>query len=229
MATMIAAIIPIKRLDTAKRRLSELLSPSERKRLCQAMLSDVLDVLLAENKVAKIYIVTPDAELKAFIGKNHCSDTINIIQESKQTTLNDALLFARSQVTRNGITHLCFMPGDIPLMTGTEVKTLLELSSGFGPLKAAEAVVVPDKTNNGTNFLFLRPPSILDPCFGPHSFQEHLRRLERKGVPYTVQYCFGISKDIDTPDDLRDFYQYGSGTRSYRVLRDMDIINRLNR
>ncbi len=161
MNTMIAAIIPIKRLDTAKRRLSGVLSLLERKRLCQAMLSDVLDVLLADNKIAKIYLVTPDTELQALIRRNHCSDSINIIQEPKQTTLNDALLFARSQVSGDGITHLCFVPGDIPLMTGKELKTLLELGSGSGHSRAAEAVIVPDKTNNGTNFLFLRPPSIL--------------------------------------------------------------------
>src|SRR3972149_7271654 len=58
---MIAAVVPVKRLDEAKGRLSVLLTPDERRRLALAMLEDVLRALQAVPRIDLVAVVSPDA------------------------------------------------------------------------------------------------------------------------------------------------------------------------
>ena len=63
---MVAAIVPAKKLASAKGRLSGFFSPLERRRLCIAMLLDVLDNLEKVTCIKTIYIVTQDKIIEAY-------------------------------------------------------------------------------------------------------------------------------------------------------------------
>ena len=54
------AVIPVKEFDGAKRRLSELLSPRERRLLAETMLTDMLDAVAGSRHLAGVIIVTLD-------------------------------------------------------------------------------------------------------------------------------------------------------------------------
>src|SRR3990170_7080523 len=62
---MIAALVPLKALDQAKRRLAALLSQDERRSLCLAMLEDVLRALQAVPLVDHLAVVSPDPAVLA--------------------------------------------------------------------------------------------------------------------------------------------------------------------
>ena len=51
------AIIPVKELDGAKDRLSDLLSPPQRRRLAETMLTDVFDAISGSRLLAGVVIV----------------------------------------------------------------------------------------------------------------------------------------------------------------------------
>ena len=55
------AVIPVKESDGAKDRLSDLLSPSERRRLAETMLTDTLAAVAGSRLLAGVMIVTLDA------------------------------------------------------------------------------------------------------------------------------------------------------------------------
>ena len=59
------AIIPVKEFDGAKHRLSDLLSPTQRRLLVETMLTDMLDAVAGSRLLAGVMIVTLDPHATA--------------------------------------------------------------------------------------------------------------------------------------------------------------------
>jgi 2-phospho-L-lactate guanylyltransferase len=59
------AVIPVKEFDGAKHRLSDLLSPPERRHLAETMLTDVLDAVAGCRRLSGVVIVTLDPHATA--------------------------------------------------------------------------------------------------------------------------------------------------------------------
>ncbi len=83
------ALIPIKKLDNAKQRLSGLLRPNERKQLFRCMVLDVLKVLSEHPLISGIAIVSNDEE-GAFLAKKFDALLINEAK-TNQRGLNGAV------------------------------------------------------------------------------------------------------------------------------------------
>jgi 2-phospho-L-lactate guanylyltransferase len=62
--------------------------------------------------------------------------------------------------------------------------------------------VAPSDARSGTNALLLHPPGAIDPCFGPASFEAHLRAAARVDAAVQVVSDPGLGFDLDTPDDI---------------------------
>ena len=61
--------------------------------------------------------------------------------------------------------------------------------------------IVPDRHGRGTNALVLRPPDVIDFCFGGDSWQAHLEAA--RAADATIETLDGpLTLDIDTPEDL---------------------------
>ncbi len=60
---MLAAIVPVKALAIAKSRLANILSQAERRLLVQTMLADVLHALVATPAIARIGVISADADV----------------------------------------------------------------------------------------------------------------------------------------------------------------------
>jgi 2-phospho-L-lactate guanylyltransferase len=61
---------------------------------------------------------------------------------------------------------------------------------------------VPDRHGTGTNGLLLRPPTAIEPSFGPDSLQRHVAAAEAAGVAHRVERVPSLGFDVDTSDDL---------------------------
>ena len=171
---MVAAIVPVKRLASAKRRLSGFLSPLERRRLCIAMLLDVLDNLEHVACIKTIYIVTQDETIEAVV--NHHYKKVRTIREPERSNLNRALHYATLHVAESAISRCLIIPSDLPLVKTGEIESVLCQAED------TEMTIVPDKACRGTNLLTLHPPTIIKPRFGPNSFWRHIREADEKGV-----------------------------------------------
>jgi 2-phospho-L-lactate guanylyltransferase len=216
---VVAAIVPVKRLEEAKRRLSGFLSPLERRRLFIAMLLDVLDTLERTTCIGKIYIVTPDEEIEDIVSSHY--KKLEIIREPEHSDLNMALHHATLYVEENAFSRCLIIPADLPLIKTGDIESLLR------QVEDREMAIVPDKDCHGTSLLLLQPLSIVQPCFGPFSFSRHIRQAEEKGISYKVVLIRYLRWDIDCPRDIPPLIYHGYGTRTYRELFQLGINERI--
>ena len=61
---------------------------------------------------------------------------------------------------------------------------------------------VPDRREDGTNGLLVRPPGLIHFCFGAGSFERHASAAEGVGATVQVFRSVRLMLDLDTPDDL---------------------------
>jgi 2-phospho-L-lactate guanylyltransferase len=112
----------------------------------------------------------------------------------------------QSPAARAGIAHalahayerVVMVPGDCPALDRTALAALLGEAHASPP----SVTIVPDRHGTGTNALVLTPPDVIDPGFGPGSFERHRARAAAAGATWRVELPPGLTLDIDTPEDL---------------------------
>lgn len=190
------AVVPIKGFASPKQRLADVLSPNERSQLAQHMLRDVLNALTALDGV--VVISSDDQVLNEARWQG-----VRVMSERGQNGgdgYSAAVRQAGETLAGEGIAAMMHVPGDVPLITPDEVAQIADLG-----LTAPGACVVPSSDRDGTNCLAMWPPDLLQPAFGPDSFNRHCQMLHDFGVEPTVLELSGFALDIDTADDLRLF------------------------
>ena len=189
------AIVPVKALEDAKRRLAPALAPSDRRRLVLTMLEDVLALLREIPSIARVLVVTPDPEVAAVAA----SHGVGVVSEDGPSDLNAAvrrgLALARSQ----GAERALVVPADVPLATQAEMLSILA-SARAGP--KPQVVIVPSEDGGGTNAMLLAPPEAMQPEFGEGSFVRHVAQAVALGLDFRVLRLPGLGADIDQPRDL---------------------------
>ena len=218
------AIIPVKGFENAKQRLSALLSGEERRRLCQAMMEDVLIAVEACPLVDEVMVITNDlAAIELAEGYGAL-----ILPEPAEAGLIPAVVHASQALTEAGIDQMLFLPGDVPLVTPEELEVILD---GFSPAGPGLALVPADDLG-GTNCLLASPPGVVDFQFGIDSFRKHVKAAQMAGLEPTVLKLPGLGLDIDTPDDLKRFMDrlafLGTESHTYRYCVAIDVSARLS-
>jgi 2-phospho-L-lactate guanylyltransferase len=102
------------------------------------------------------------------------------------------------------------VPGDTPLLNAVELDELLDRCEADG----CAVGVVPDRHGTGTNGLVLSPPIVLEPSFGPGSFNRHMNHAKGAGVSYRAEPVPSLAHDIDTPEDLAALADALEGART---------------
>ena len=189
------AIVPVKSLGAAKRRLSPVLPPDARARLMLTMLEDVLGALVHVTGVARAIVVTPDARV-ADVARRSGAE---IVREARACGLNAAVRAGIAHGRAHGAARALVLPADVPLATPAEVASVLESAGEAG---RARVTLVPSGDGAGTNALLLDPPDALDPSFGPGSFVRHLASAVARRLDTQVLQPPGLGADIDEPRDL---------------------------
>jgi len=206
---MIVAVVPMKALALAKRRLSATLPERERRQLVRAMLCDVLTALRACAHVERTFVVTSDPEVAALAARHGAGH----IPEEAPAGLNRALATAAGYLADIGAGAMLIIPGDVPLVTTAEIAELASLSRPGG------MTIVPAHDGDGTNALLLSPPGALAPAFGPGSFRRHVEAGRKAGLAPAVRPLDGLGRDIDAAADLAILMRRKDGNPEYGFLR----------
>jgi 2-phospho-L-lactate guanylyltransferase len=192
------AIVPVKPFMRAKSRLAPVLSAEQRAGLSRSFLQHALDVLSAVPLVHSILVISRDPGALA-LARQHGARTVT---EAGAPDLNAALSRATQVAAASGASEVLILPTDLPFLTATEVAELV-CASGPGPV----VTIAPDRHEQGTNALFVRPPGLLAYAFGAGSFDRHQERARAAGAQVAVCRLAGAALDVDLPEDLRLYQQ----------------------
>jgi len=210
-----AAILPIKSFGDAKQRLGTLLGAGSRQALAQAMFHDVLASLRRVEGIEQIVVVAsePTAEFAT-------DEQIVLLEDELHEGQSEAVLIGIRWAIAEGIERVLLVPGDTPLLAPPELDALLADAP-------EEVVIVPDRHGSGTNGLLLRPPTAIEPAFGPDSLKRHVAAAEAADVRYRVEQVPSLMFDVDTSDDLAVVAQaieasHAAAPRTRGALRQLD-------
>ncbi len=186
------AILPVKRFDAAKTRLSGGVDAERHGELIAAMVADVLEAIGGARSVEATIMVTGEPraqELAAEFGAT-------VVPDPADAGHNEAALAGIARAEADGAECVVLLPGDCPLLDPRELDKLLT------GVPDAYVGVVPDRHGEGTNALVLAPPSAIVPSFGEGSRARHVAAARAAGVAYGVEELTSLGLDLDTPADV---------------------------
>lgn len=203
--------VPVKSLERAKGRLSEVLGPLERAAITLAMLEDVLDACLAVPGW-QTWVISPDEAVLEVSARRRARP----LPEE-----DPGLLAAVHQVEEEaaGADALAVLLGDLPLLTAGALGRALHT---LGPVVAA-----PSDSDAGTNLLLRRPPGVIPPRFGTNSFRKHRQAAEFRGIPFTSVRAPELGFDLDRPQDVPTLLSQGGPSRTRAACLEMGLAERL--
>lgn len=210
---MDAGILPVKRLDMAKQRLSPHVDDQDRERVARALLEDAL-ALCESVDFLQWFVVSDDGtvlELAAAKGFRSVRD------EGKG--LNAAIGLGVADALAAGAESITMIPCDVPLAFKGDLADLLDTGA------TSDVVVVPSERDGGTNGLYLSPPDLLEPRFGQGSLRRHIEIAEQSSLRCALLSLPRLSLDIDTIEDVRDFLGKPAHGRSHtrEVLQELEL------
>jgi 2-phospho-L-lactate guanylyltransferase len=184
-----AAILPVKRFEAAKQRLSGELPASYRAQLAGAMVRDVLESLSRASEIDSTVIVSGQIEESPGTG-------VVVVADPHDAGQSPAALAGMKRAAELGHDLALLVPGDCPLLDPAEVDALV------AEARQLDLVVVPDRHGTGTNALALDPRGPFEPSFGPGSLARHVQQARELGLRFEVSEVPSLALDLDTPDDL---------------------------
>lgn len=195
-------IVPMKPLAHAKARLSEVLSPEERRALSLAMLADVVRAARALDAVWVLNSDDDAAEVATRAGGESRPDP------TPSEGLNASLTHATADAVAAGARGVLVLSADCPAATGEDVRAM---AIGAG------VTLAPNREASGTNALWRMPPDVIPVQFGPRSRFAHEVRAVTHGIPCAIIPRPGLGLDVDRPRDLDAAWEMptlGAATRA---------------
>src|SRR5262245_3573011 len=185
------AIVPVKGLTSANRRLDQVLFPKERTRLAEALFLDLIMKLPRSRCIDDILVVTAD---EVIARQTRWFGHMLLKQEEDGGHSESASAGARAAM-EEGAERVAILPVDCPMLDIEE----LDAQIGRSP---RTALIVPDRHGTGTNALVLTPPDIFLPAFGPDSCARHVSRARAAGISFALEEIESMKLDLDTPEDM---------------------------
>lgn len=201
-------LIPVKNLSHSKQRLAEVLTQESRTELARAMLLDILETL-SKWQGLPVSVVTGDSAATE-MARNFDFD---VIADSQNTGETDAIAMATAVCESRGAKSTLVIPGDVPLVEGSELGAILRSAPTEG------SVLVPAADGRGTNAIWRRPCGLFPLRFGNDSFLPHHKKAVATQKPCVVMNFPGIALDIDSPADLRQLAMTPGQRRSQLLAR----------
>ncbi len=185
-------IIPVKPLRRAKSRLARALKADQRAALARATFARTLDILASVDLIAGIVVVSSDLTVQDIARAKNA-----IPLAETESGLNAAAAQACAWIAARGAAAVLIVPADLPLVTAADIESMIDLAR-----EPACVVLAPDRREEGTNALLLRPPHAIRPAFGLSSFEAHRAQAIEGGLPVHIYRSATIALDIDLPADL---------------------------
>ena len=187
------AIVPIKRFENAKTRLSSILDTDDRIRLSLLMLEDTLQILSAVHSLSQLITVSADKR----VGEIAVKYGANFLLEEKERGVNSAVALADSYCMKKAADATMVIPHDLPLLDSTDISKACELAEN----ESTCIVICPSVRYDGTNMLLRKPPSVIGTFYETDSYNMHVKAAIRLGIPVKRLLSKGLMHDIDTPED----------------------------
>ncbi len=187
------AVVPVKRLAAAKRRLSAALGAA-REEFAYLLACRTLDVLQSAGLFAGIIVVTPDPRVAAAARARAA-----LVVDDADGSLNQACALGLDAAAKRGAGLAVLLPSDLATLTAEALARLVSTYARVQDQQRGAIGLVRCKEGTGTNLVLLEPRAAFEPSFGPGSFSRHLRAAG----PDARELCEpAVSFDIDTPEDL---------------------------
>jgi 2-phospho-L-lactate guanylyltransferase len=185
------AIVPVKGLSDANRRLNGTLAADERYRLAEALFLDLIVKLPRSRCIDDILVVTADpsvARQARWFGRK-------VLEQKSDDGHSDAAAAGARAAMADGAARVVMLPVDCPTLD------IEELDAHVGRSHRT-ALIVPDRHGTGTNALVLAPPDVFLPVFGPDSCGRHVSRARASGISFALEELESLAMDLDTPEDM---------------------------
>ena len=193
------AVIPLKSPESAKSRLSGVLSAQQRLRLFYTLAHRVIDAAMHTPGIVGVTVVTAsDAVVKfsADLGAQ-------CLRLGSDRGTADACSRGLDSLSRHRDAGVLFVAGDLPLISPNALTTFVALAEQR-PLVA----IAGDRLRFGTNALLCAPGGAIPLCFGDGSFAKHSAAAARLGVATHIIESAPLALDIDEPDDLQEWHRH---------------------
>jgi 2-phospho-L-lactate/phosphoenolpyruvate guanylyltransferase len=186
------AVLPVKRLDAAKQRLSLGLDRERHRELVSAMVADVLEAIGAARTIERTIVVSGDP-----IAQGLAADVgAEVVPDPTDTSHVRAVLAGIARAEADGAECVVLLAGDCPLLDPRELDRLLT------GIPERYVGIVPDRHGTGTNALVLSPPSAIVPAFGEGSCTRHVELAREAEIPFGIEELTSLGLDLDTPADV---------------------------
>jgi 2-phospho-L-lactate/phosphoenolpyruvate guanylyltransferase len=197
----IFALVPVKRFESSKSRLSSVLNVVERKELSELLLTNTLSVLTEVSAISEIVIVSSD-EVAIEIGRRNGAQ---VLRESKDDGVNAAIARADDYSFENGAEATLVIPQDLPLLAAADVNMICRKAES--PDRCL--VVCPSIRYDGSNALLRKPSRLLKTSYDEDSFNAHIRAATKVGIPIKVFLSKRMMLDLDTTEDIKILMSQG--------------------
>lgn len=185
----ICAIIPVKRLDSSKSRLSSMLDKESRIKLSIYLLEDLLSVV---DCVFDSVVVGYDDEVKR-ISEMFSSKFI----KDNGSGVNDAVRFANEYCKAYDATIV--LPIDLILLTTIDLVIIKEVARRV----KRGIVITPSRRLDGTNILLRKPPLVMDTYYDMDSYLIHIDKALEQGLEVNILLNNRLRYDLDDAKDLK--------------------------
>ena len=214
------AVVPVKPLRGALRRLTPALEAPVRRELQVAMLTDVLRACAGARDLAGVLVVTSDPDATALAAGIASARVVP--DHDPPRGMNAAVARGLVAVVDQGAEAALVLTADLPLARPEDIAAIV----AAGP-PVPSALLVPSVDGTGTNAMLLRPPSALGPRLGPDSYARHLAQTTRRGLASVRLELPRLALDIDTPEDLTALVATGGSCATLDVCARRRIIEGL--
>lgn len=193
----VPVLIPVNRLDRAKGRLADLLSPDERVTLAIITLETVLHAVGPASVV-----LTADPR----VGDVAAGKARVLHEVAGREGLNLQLEAAMAALIAEGTAResLLILHADLPLITPEAVENILAMAH-------PNTVTMVESRDGGTNAMLMQPPGKFALAYGPASFALHTSAARQAGMRVAVSANRELRLDLDTPEDITELLRAPRG------------------
>jgi 2-phospho-L-lactate guanylyltransferase len=210
------AVVPVKPLRGALRRLMSALDAPVRRELQVAMLTDVLGACAGAPGLAGVLVVTSDPDAAALAIR--LAGARIVPDHDPPRGMNAAVSRGLAAVAAEGAEGALVLTADLPLARPVDIAAILERRTA-----QPSVVLVPSADGTGTNAMLLSPPEVLRPHLGPDSLARHTAQVTRRGLLLTRLPVAGLALDIDTPSDLTALMAGGGECATLKVCARLEV------
>ena len=197
------AIVPVKKFENAKARLSSMLSADDRIHLSSLMLDDTLSVLGGVQQLEEIVVVSSDKRAGEIAARHGAK----FLHEQKESGVNPAVKLANIY-SRRSADATVVIPQDLPLLDTIDVAMACDLAKN----ESKCIVICPSLRYDGTNLLLRKPASVMETYYDNNSYETHIKSARDQGILVKLFLSKRLMSDIDIPEDARQLAkESGSG------------------